>query len=118
MAAERVVHGQVTETKTGSMKARAFGMFVIGMAMWAGVPGFWLWLGSQIKAETNSLGIALIVMVIGALVTIVVLIKALGTLNRKWLEEYEAVNERKPQRTPLEPVIVISAFLALIAFGV
>lgn len=100
------------------MKRAAFGMFVIGMAMWAGVPGFWLYVGSQIKASSNSLSLALIVMIIGALATIVALIKALGALNRSWLEEYEQNNERKPQRTPLEPVLVISAFLALGVFGI
>jgi hypothetical protein len=99
------------------MKMSAFGMFVIGVAMWAGVPGFWLYVGSQIKASTNSIGLALIVMVIGALAMIVGLVKALGVLNRNWLEEYEQVNERKPQRSPLEPVLVISAFLALGIFG-
>lgn len=35
------------------MKRAAFGMFVIGMAMWAGVPGFWLYVGSQIKTRSE-----------------------------------------------------------------
>jgi hypothetical protein len=100
------------------MRARAFGMFVIGMAMWVGVPGIWLYIGSQIKAASNSLGLALIVMAIGALVMIVGLVKVLGTLNRKWLDEYEDLNERKALRSPLEPVLVISAGIALAVFGI
>ncbi len=117
MAVEQVVHGP-SEIKSGRMKVRAFWMFVIGMAMWVGVPGFWLYVGSQIKASSNSLSLALVVMGIGAVVTIVVLVKILGNLHRNWYEEYEELNDRKPQRTPLEPVLVISAFIALAVFGV
>lgn len=116
MAVERSVNGP-TEIKSGPMKVRAFWMFVIGVAMWAGVPGLWLYVGSQIKGESNSIGLALTVMVIGALTTIVVLVKLLGTLNRKWIEEYEELNSRRAQRTPLEPVLVISAIVALAVFG-
>jgi hypothetical protein len=100
------------------MRARAFGMFMIGMTMWVGVPLVWLYIGSQIKAEADSLGLALAVMGIGALATVVGLVKILGTLNRNWIDEFIELNDRKPQRTPLEPVLVISAILAIIAFGI
>jgi formate hydrogenlyase subunit 3/multisubunit Na+/H+ antiporter MnhD subunit len=71
-----------------------------------------------VKAETNSLGLAVIVMIIGALITIVALVKILGTLNRNWYEEYQELNQRNPIRTPLEPVLVISAFVALAVFSI
>ena len=100
------------------MRAEAFGMFVIGMAMWVGVPGGWLYIGSQIKASSGSLGLALAVMGIGALATVVGLVKILGSLNHSWLESYEELNDRKPLRSPLEPILVISAFLALAVFGI
>jgi hypothetical protein len=100
------------------MRARAIGMFIIGMTMWVGVPLVWLYIGSQIKAAADSLGLALAVMIVGALATIIGLVKILGTLNRNWLDEYIELNDRKPQRTPLEPVLVISAILAIAAFGV
>lgn len=93
-------------------------MFFIGMLMWVGVPGVWLYIGSQIKAAADSLGLAVVVMGIGALVTIVALVKILSVLNTNWLEEYEVLNERRPHRTPLEPILVISAFLALAVFGI
>lgn len=106
------------EKRSSRMRVNGFWMFLIGMAMWVGVPGVWLWIGSQIKAETNSLGLAVVVMIIGSLVMIVGLVKLLGVLNRSWYEEYVELNERKPQRTPLEPVLVVSAFLALAVFGI
>lgn len=117
MADGQVVGGYPPEVKSGRMRAGAAGMFVIGMSMWVGVPLIWLYIGSQIKAEANSLGLAIVVMGIGALATIVGLVKLLGTLNRSWVDEYIELNDRKPQRTPLEPVLVISAILAIAAFG-
>lgn len=106
------------EVKSSRMRLNAIAMFIIGMAMWVGVPGGWLWIGSQVKASTDSLGLAIVVMGIGALATIVGLVKVLGLLNRNWYEEYVELNDRKPTRTPLEPVLVISAGLALAAFGI
>lgn len=113
--------GQVAvqnDVKSSRMRVNAFFMFVIGLTMWVGVPGFWLWVGSQIEGSTNSLGLAIAVMGVGALATIIALVKVLGILNRNWYEEFVELNDRKPQRTPLEPVLVISAGLALAAFGI
>lgn len=117
MADGQVVGGYPPEVKSGRMRAEAFAMFIIGMTMWVGVPLVWLYVGSQIKAAADSLGLAVVVMGIGALATIVGLVKILGTLNRNWVDEYIELNDRKPQRTPLEPVLVISAILAIAAFG-
>jgi hypothetical protein len=100
------------------MRLNGFWMFVIGLTMWAGVPGVWLYIGSQIKGSSNSLGLALLVMAIGALATVIGLVKLLGVLNRSWYEEYVELNDRKPLRTPLEPVLVISAMIALAVFGI
>jgi hypothetical protein len=118
MAAEQVVIGPPPEVKTGRMRVEAFGMFIIGVLMWVGVPLAWLYVGSQIKGSTDSLGLALAVMAIGALATIVGLVRVLGLLNRSWLETYIELNDRKPQRTPLEPVLVITAMIAVVAFGI
>ncbi|MGH2958998.1 MAG: hypothetical protein ACRDKE_05290 [Solirubrobacterales bacterium] len=117
MAEGQVVGGYPPEVKSGRMRAGAFGMFIIGMTMWVGVPLVWLYIGSQIKAEADSLGLALAVMGIGALATIVGLVKLLGAINRSWTDEFIELNDRKPKRTPLEPVLVISAMLALAVFG-
>jgi hypothetical protein len=117
MAEGRTVGGYPPEIKSGRMRAGAFGMFIIGMTMWVGVPLVWLYIGSQIKAEADSLGLALAVMIVGALATIIGLVKLLGTINRSWVDEFIELNDRKPQRTPLEPVLVVSAIIAIAAFG-
>lgn len=120
MGNTQVVTGQTaqTEIKSSRMRVDAIGMFIVGMSMWIGVPGVWLYVGSMVKASADSLGLALAVMGVGAVVTIVALVKVLGVLNRSWYESYVELNDRKPARTPLEPVLVISAGLALAAFGI
>lgn len=100
------------------MRASTIAMFLIGLTMWFGVPIMWLYVGSQIKSETDSIGLAVLVMGVGALAMIVALVRLLGLLNRKYQDAYLALNGEDPERTPLEPVLVISASLALIAFGV
>lgn len=107
-----------TDIKSSSMRAQAFGMFVVGVTMWAAVPLLWLYIGSMIKSETDSLGLALIVMAIGAVVMIVLLVKLLGKMHDKWYNEFVELNDRKPQRTPLEPVLVGSVMVALAVFGI
>lgn len=100
------------------MRMSTFAMFFIGLTMWVGVPIGWLYIGSKIKASTDSLGLAVAVMGVGALATIVGLVKLLGVLNNSYQDEFVSRNGRDPQRTPLEPVLVISAMLAVVAFGV
>ena len=38
--------------------------------LWLGTPLLWLWVGSQIQGSTDSLGLALLVMAAGVLVTV------------------------------------------------
>lgn len=109
---------QQTVNRSSRMRFSAVGMFLIGLTMWVGVPGIWLYIGSQVKAQADSLGLAVIVMGVGALLTIVALVRILGLLNRAYYEDFVELNDRKPLRTPLEPVLVISAMLALAAFGI
>lgn len=107
-----------SDNKSSSMRVQALGMFVVGVTMWAAVPLLWLYVGSMIKSETDSLGLALIVMGIGALIMIILLVKLLGKMHDKWYNEYVELNDRKPMRTPLEPVLVGSVIVALAVFGV
>lgn len=105
--------------RSSKMRINAFLMFVIGIVMWIGVPLLWLWVGSMIKSETDSLGLAVVVMGVGALSMIVGLVKLLGALNRGYIEEFSEHNGgAEAQRTPLEPVLVFSVVIALAAFGV
>jgi hypothetical protein len=116
MAPEQVVVGQPQEIKTKAMKMRALGMFAVGIAMWIGVPAFCLIVPAMLKNDFG-IAVALIVGMVGALIAVIFLVRLLGKLNSAWIEEYEALNNRRAQRTPLEPMMVISVMLALAIFG-
>lgn len=116
MAPEQVMAAQPLEIKTKAMRMRAIGMFAIGIAMWIGVPAFCLIVPAMLKNDFG-IAVALVVGMVGALVAVVILVRLLGKLNVAWQEEYEELNERRAQKTPLEPMMVISVMLALAIFG-
>jgi amino acid transporter len=83
--------------------------------LWVGVPMGWLWIGSQLQAEA-SLGTALLITMIGILVTVMVVVAALGWVNRRHLELQERRN--RPTGSALEAIMVTSAGIAVLGFGV
>lgn len=91
---------------------------VIGcLFLWVGVPLGWLWIGSQIQASA-SLGTALVVTLLGAVTTIVVVAPLLGRLNRWHVELREARDQPVGEHSVLEVLLVVSAAMATLGFGV
>jgi len=88
-----------------------------GIVLWVGVPVGWLYIGSQIQASTGSLGAAMAAMMIGAIVSIAVIVVALGWLNRKHQHLREARGLDDHGQTALEAVMTVSAGIALVGFG-
>jgi predicted membrane protein len=93
-------------------------MFVGSLVLWVGVPLGWLYVGSQVQGATSSLGAALGTMALGVLVSIAVLVPFLGWLNRKHIEVREARGLESHGQTALEGVLVVSAAVALVGFGI
>ena len=93
-------------------------MFVGGLGLWVGVPLGWLYIGSLVQGETNSLGAALGVMFFGSILTIVVLVFLLGRLNRLHAELRERRGLEDHGNTALEAVMTVSAPVAIIGFAV
>jgi hypothetical protein len=91
-------------------------MFLGSLALWVGVPVAWLWIGSQIQAETGSLSYALLAMMSGLVVTVATLVVSLTWLNRKHVELREARGLDVSGTTALEQVLVASAALAVLGF--
>ena len=91
-----------------------------GVLLWVGVPAGWLYIGSQVQAETRSIGTAIAVMMIGVLVSVIAIVMALGWLNRKHIELREArgLDEEGYGSTALEAVMTVSAIIAVLAFGI
>jgi hypothetical protein len=92
-------------------------MFLGSLVLWVGVPVGWLWVGSQLQ-PLSSLTTAIGAMMVGMLLTIAVLVAFLGFLNRKHVELQEARGVHPGDTTALELVLVGSAALAVVAFGV
>ena len=85
--------------------------------LWIGAPVGWLWIGSQIEGS-SSLGTALMVTMIGLSVTIVVVVMALSWVNRRHAELRASRDLPVPDPTALEAMLVVSAGLAVVVFGV
>ena len=109
-------------------------MAIGSIAMWIGVPVFWLWLASQIASSSQpSLGLYMLVLV-GIVVTMAVLGKALGILNRMhmtmtgniprrrqetvWLKSMRGDATKSREHGILANVMAISVAIALVCLGV
>jgi hypothetical protein len=92
-------------------------MLVGCLFLWIGVPLGWLWIGSQVQASA-SLGTALMVSLLGAVTTILIVAPLLARLNRWHVELREARDQPVGEHSVLEVLLVVSATLATLGFGV
>jgi small-conductance mechanosensitive channel len=88
------------------------------LLLWIGVPAGWLWIGSQIQGSTGNVGTAIMVMLVGAVVSIVALAWLLGRLNRVHENLREARGAEQTGPPLLEVVLVVTAAIALIGFAI
>ena len=93
-------------------------MFAAALALWFAVPVGWLWVGGRIQGATHSLGAAVGVALLGLVVTVVLAMPALHWLARKHAAAREARGLDDLGFAPLEGVMVVSAVIALVGFGV
>jgi heme/copper-type cytochrome/quinol oxidase subunit 2 len=106
------------------LRAGASGLIVLtmmlgaGLVLWIGVPLGWLYVGSQVQGASQSVGLAILVMMVGVVVSILVIVPGLGWLNRKHLELREARGLETHGQTALEAVMTVSVVVAVIAFAI
>jgi heme/copper-type cytochrome/quinol oxidase subunit 2 len=106
------------------LRAGASGVILVlmmlggGLLLWIGVPVGWLWVGSQVQGATDSIGTAILVMLVGVVASIVAVVPILGWLNRKHLELRAARGLDTHGQTALEAVMTVSVTIAVIAFVV
>jgi heme/copper-type cytochrome/quinol oxidase subunit 2 len=91
-------------------------MFGGGLVLWIGVPLAWLYIGSQVQGATESLGLAILVMMVGVLASIAAIVPGLAWLNRKHLDLREARGLDTHGQTALEAVMTVSVVIAVIGF--
>ena len=101
----------------GALTALAI-MFVGSLGLWLGTPLLWLWVGSQVEGETSSLGLALLVMAVGVLVTVWLAAKLLVKLSEAYRANTVARGLPDPGHRVLESVLIAAAGLAIVVFGV
>jgi heme/copper-type cytochrome/quinol oxidase subunit 2 len=104
------------------LRAGASGLILVvmmlgaGLLLWVGVPLGWLYVGGRVQGATDSLGAALLVIMVGVLASIAVIVPLLAWLNRKHLDLREARGLESHGATALEAVMTVSAVIAVVAF--
>jgi hypothetical protein len=93
-------------------------MFAGALALWIGVPLAWLYIGSKVQEATHSVGAAIGLMLVGAVVTIAAIVPLLGRINRAYEHGREARGLDSFGQAPLEAVLVVSAFVAVVIFTI
>jgi hypothetical protein len=86
------------------------------LVLWVGVPLGWLWIGSQVQTAA-SLGTALLVTMAGIILSIFLLVIGLSWVNRRHADLLER-RGRPPTASALEVILVSSAGIAMVGFGV
>jgi hypothetical protein len=87
------------------------------LLLWIGVPVGWLWVGSQVESS-SSLGTAMLVTMAGIVPTIIVVVSGLAWLNRRHVALQERRHPGLPPYSPLEIILVSSAGIAVVGFGI
>jgi hypothetical protein len=104
--------------RTGESAAMLAMMFAGALALWIGVPLLWLYIGSRVQATTHSVGAAMGLMLVGAVGTIVLAMPLLGRLNEAYEHLREARGLENYGQVPLEAVLVVTATIAVVLFGI
>jgi hypothetical protein len=91
-------------------------MILGSIVLWVVTPLVWLWIGSQIE-NSASLGTALAAMFAGAVLTITLIARVLSRLSNVYRQIHIERGLPDPGHAMLEAVLVVSAGLTLIVFG-
>jgi len=93
-------------------------MFLGSFGLWIGTPLLWLWVGSQVQGATDSIGLALLAMFVGAVVTVIAGARLLSRLSAWHRANRIARDGLDPGNAALETVLVVSAGISVAAFAV
>ena len=93
-------------------------MVLVAVVLWAGIPLGCLWVGSQVIAETDSIGVALLAMAAALAAGVWAGLRLLNWLNLQYTHARERSGLDSYGNVALEGVMATSAFIALIGFCV
>ena len=83
--------------------------------LWGPQPAAWLWLGSQLYHETDSIGLAILLAFAGMLTTILGTLAIAMRLDRVW-KIVRRAGGHEQEKGALEAIFVVSMAVAAIAF--
>lgn len=87
------------------------------LSMWAPLPVAWFWVGARAFEATGSVAASGSVILLGLLVTVVLMMKALARLDNKWIVLRRRAGHDQAQGA-LTQVVVASATAGLLVFSV
>ena len=111
-------------TPAGGKRRRVDAVLAVGIlvvetllcaTLWGPQPAAWLWLGSQLYHETDSIGLAILVAFVGMLTTILGTLAVTMRLDR-WWKIVRRASGHEQEKGALERIFVISMGVALIGF--
>ena len=102
---------------TGALLAVTI-MALGSLGLWIGTPLLWLWVGSRVDGDTESLSLALVVMGFGVLVTVWIAARVLAVLSNRFRANQVAQGRPDPGHKVLETVLIVTAGIAIVVFGV
>ena len=90
-------------------------MTVVAMSFWGPIPAAWLWIGAQVKHETDSGSLAIVVASLGILSTLIGALVALKRLDEFWILVRRAAgyDQRKGM---IGPVFAIATIIGVALF--
>ena len=105
--------------RTGAGAVLVLSIMIIGsIVLWVGTPLLWLWIGSQVQGNTQSLGDALAVAFLGVIVTVMALASVLSRLSDVYRANCRARGREDPGHGVLEGVLVVSAGVTMAVFAI
>jgi hypothetical protein len=105
--------------RTGAGAVLVMAIMVIGsIVLWAGTPLAWLWIASQVQGSTESLGLSIMVAFAGVIATVLGLATLLSRLSDVYRANCRARGLEDPGHVVLENVLIVSAGISLVVFGV
>jgi hypothetical protein len=109
-------HAAAARLPTNVACAALLALEAVGsLAMWAGIPLAWLWIGGRVYSVTTSLGADLGVAFLGFVLTLFAALWGLRRIDRGWI----ALRRRagyEQEEGALPQVVTFSATLALLIF--
>jgi hypothetical protein len=100
--------------RTGESAALLAALFVGALMLWIGVPIAWLYIGSLVQEVTHSVGAAIGLMLVGAVVTIGIGAIVLGRVNEGYAHLRESRGLDSTGQVPLEAALTLSAVVAVV----